>query len=149
MCTDMNTCTQPLTRVICLCMLCAVSESVELLSRAHPLNVVLYIELSCMSVCASPLCLHVLWPPTYSMCAHMHCVLCPYIHVYSCRCVCIQGLCQTHCVGMVLTSVYCVWLVCLFRRVYDACLMCTLYSPCVCTVSVQLCTVHLPCVYCV
>ena len=79
--TDMNTCTQPLTRVICLCM-CAVSESVELLSRAHPLNVVLYIELSCMSV--SPLCLHVLWPPTYSMCAHMYCVLCPYMSTRVC-----------------------------------------------------------------
>ena len=143
--TDMNTCTQPLTRVICLCMLCAVSESVELLSRAHPLNVVLYIELSCMSV--SPLCLHM-------CCGHLHtpCVrTCTVYCVRTCLLVsvCIQGLCQTHCVGMVLTSVYCVWLVCLFRRVYDACLMCTLYSPCVCTVSVQLCTVHLPCVYCV
>ena len=96
-----------------------------------------------MYVCISIVSAYVLWPPTYSMCAHMHCVLCPYIHVYSCQCVCIQGLCQTHCVGMVLTSVYCVWLVCLFRRVYDACLMCTLYSPCVCTVSVQLCTVYM------
>ena len=96
-----------------------------------------------MYVCISIVSAYVLWTPTYSMCAHMHCVLCPYIHVYSCQCVCIQGLCQTHCVGMVLTSVYCVWLVCLFRRVYDACLMCTLYSPCVCTVSVQLCTVYM------
>ena len=98
--TDMNTCTQPLTRVICLCM-CAVSESVELLSRAHPLNVVLYIELSCMSI--SIVSAYVSWPPTYSMCAHMYCVLCPYMSTRVC--VCIQGLCQTHCVGMVLTSV--------------------------------------------
>ena len=100
-----------------------------------------------MYVCISIVSAYVLWPPTYSMCAHMYCVLCPYMSTRVC--VCIQGLCQTHCVGMVLTSVYCVWLVCLFRRVYDACLMCTLYSPCVCTVSVQLCTVYvsMACVY--
>ena len=165
--TDMNTCTQPLTRVICLCMLCAVSESVELLSRAHPLNVVvLYIELSCMSVCASPLCLHMCCGHLHTPCVHTHyayaswthalCTVCT-VSVHSCLLVsvynvCIQGLCQTHCVGMVLTSmfVYCVWLVCLyFFAVYNACRMCALYSPCVCTVSVIMYSVcvHGLCVY--
>ena len=133
--TDMNTCTQPLPRVICLCMLCAVSESVELLSRAHPLNVVLYIELSCMSV--SPLCLHM-------CCGHLHtpCVrTCTVYCVRTCLLVsvCAYKACVRHIAwAWYLRLSYCVWLVCLFRRVYDACLMCTLYSPCVCTVSVQL-----------
>ena len=108
--TDMNTCTQPLTRVICLCMLCAVSESVELLSRAHPLNVVvLYIELSCMSVCASPLCLHMCCGHLHTPCVHTHyayaswthalCTVCT-VSVHSCLLVPvynvrIQGLCHT------------------------------------------------------
>ena len=81
MCTDMNTCTQPLTRVICLCMLCAVSESVELLSRAHPLNVVvLYIELSCLYVHLHCVCICVVATYILHVCAHALCT----VSVHSC-----------------------------------------------------------------